>query len=64
MGFAADKAVFEGHAEELSLSRRFQLGVPLAVVCWAFLRVSGAVVYLALCVCSLTCLLGGSQAFA
>lgn len=29
VGFAADKAVFEGHAEELSLSRRFQLGVPL-----------------------------------
>lgn len=29
VGFAADKAAFEGHAEELSLLRRFQLGVPL-----------------------------------
>lgn len=64
VGFAADKAAFEDHAEELSLSRRFQLGVPLAVMYWAFLRVPGTVVYLALCVCSLTCFLGGSQGFA
>lgn len=63
--FAADKAALDGHAQELYLSGRFQLRVPLdSCVLGPSHRDSRSVVYLALCVCSVICILGDSQNFA
>lgn len=52
VGFAADKAVFEGHAEELALSGGFSSESPLAVVHWAFLSLWGCCLFGSVCLLS------------